>query len=66
MPECENLDNCYFFIEYSESEDLNCEEFIRIYFRGPKMNECKRKEFKKQHGYPPTPDMMPDGQMIKK
>lgn len=64
MPECENLDNCYFFIEYSENPDVDCTEIIKVYCRGPKMAECKRKEFKDKNGYPPPPDMMPDGQTI--
>ena len=65
MPECENLDDCYFFIEFGENPDVDCEEIIQLYCKGPKMAECKRKEFKDQQGYPPPPDILPDGTSIK-
>lgn len=61
---CELLDKCGFFKKYSETKDLACRGFIRLYCNGPKMNECKRKEYRKQHGVPPDDAMMPNGTLL--
>ena len=61
---CELLDKCGFFKMYQISKDMACKGFINIYCRGPKMNECKRKEYRKQNGISPPDDMMPSGQII--
>jgi len=34
------------------------------YCLGDKMNECKRKEYSKEHGHAPSDDMMPTGHKI--
>lgn len=62
--ECELLGTCGFFKNYGETKDLACKGFINPYCRGPKMNECKRKQYRKEHGAPPIADMMPNGMMI--
>lgn len=62
--ECKNLNQCGFFIKYSEKKSLACKGFIKLYCKGPKMNECKRLAYKKAHGTAPSDDMMPSGQMI--
>jgi hypothetical protein len=59
--ECELLDKCGFFKKYQNTKELTCKGFIRQYCTGPKMDECKRKEYRKQHGQPPPDDMMPPG-----
>jgi len=61
---CELLEKCGFFKKYKETKDLACRGFIQMYCEGPKMNECKRKEYRKEHGAPPSDDMMPGGMMI--
>ncbi len=62
--QCDLLVVCGFFKKYQDAKDLACKGFIRSYCKGPKMDECKRKEFRKQHGYPPPDEMMPTGHMM--
>ena len=62
--ECELLDKCRFFQLHSEGRELACKGFISQYCRGDKMKECKRKEFRKQHGSPPPDDMLPNGKRL--
>jgi major membrane immunogen (membrane-anchored lipoprotein) len=62
--ECELLATCGFFKKYQNSKDMACKGFLNMYCRGPKMNQCKRKEYRNQHGQAPSDDMMPSGQMI--
>lgn len=38
--------------------------FLKTYCHGPKMDECKRKEFRKANGQPPHDDMLSSGQMM--
>ncbi len=65
MPaECELLSSCGFFRKYKASKDLLCKGIIQMYCTGTKMAECRRKEHRKQHGVPPSDDMMPSGQSI--
>jgi major membrane immunogen (membrane-anchored lipoprotein) len=64
VEECELLDKCGFFKKYQTTKDLACKGFMRQYCRGPKMNECIRKEYRQKHGTPPSDDMMPSGQMF--
>lgn len=63
--ECEYLKMCGFFNKYCNTKDLACRGFIFQYCKGDKMNECKRLQYRKHHGQPPSDDMMPTGQMIK-
>jgi hypothetical protein len=64
MQECELLGNCGFFKKHSEAKSLACQGFIKNYCKGEKMDECKRKKYRQEHGSPPHEDMMPNGQMI--
>ena len=64
MTECELLATCGFFQKYRETLNLACRGFIKTYCRGERMDECKRKEHRLQHGVPPDSDMLPSGQMI--
>ncbi len=64
VQECKLLANCGFFKKHQESQNLACRGFINLYCKGPKMNQCKRKEYNEQHGKAPSDDMMPSGQMI--
>ena len=63
--ECEYLETCGFFKKYGSTKDLACRGFIAMYCKGDKMNECKRLEYRKKNGVPPSDDMMPTGQMCK-
>ncbi|WP_075591408.1 hypothetical protein [Labilibacter marinus] len=62
--ECVNLAGCGFFKKYGETKDLACRGFIASYCRGEKMKDCKRLQYKKDKGIPPSDDMMPSGQII--
>ena len=59
--ECELLQRCGFFEKYSKTKDVACRGLIKVYCRGEKMNQCKRKEYSKEHGQSPSIDMMPNG-----
>ncbi len=61
---CELLEKCGFFKKYQVSKDLACRGFTRTFCNGPKMNECRRKEYRQHHGAPPPDDMMPNGAMM--
>ena len=62
--ECELLQRCGFFEKYSATKDVACRGLIKVYCRGEKMNQCKRKEYSKEHGHAPSDDMMPTGHKI--
>lgn len=61
---CELLSKCGFFKKYESSKELACKGFINQYCNGSKQNECKRLEYRKQNGVPPSDDMMPSGHMM--
>lgn len=61
---CELLETCGFFKKYKVIDDLVCEELIATYCKGPKMNECKRKQYRTDQGLLPSDDMLPTGEMI--
>jgi hypothetical protein len=62
---CELLEKCGFFKKHQETKELVCRGFINQYCNGPKQNECKRKEYRYEHGVPPGDDMMPSGHLMK-
>ena len=64
MEICELLDDCGFFKKYSASKELACRGLARIYCKGRRQAECHRKKFKLEHGYSPSPDMLPNGKTI--
>ncbi len=66
MVECELLDTCSFFQKYNETLNLACRGFIKTYCKGDRLDECKRKEYRNQHGQSPVADMLPSGQMMPK
>lgn len=62
--ECELLETCGFFKKYQDSKQAACQGFVQQYCKGDKMDQCKRKQYRKEHGVPPSDDMMPSGHMI--
>jgi hypothetical protein len=62
--ECYRLEKCGFFIHYSDSKEINCDQLISAYCKGSRMYECKRLMYFNQFGVPPSDHMMPDGKMI--
>ncbi len=66
MQECELLSTCGFFQKYQDTLDLACRGFIKTYCKGASMDECKRKEYRMEHGKPPADDMLPSGHTMPK
>ena len=64
MKDCCKLADCGFFRKYQQTRNLACKGFIGQYCKGPKQEQCKRMEYRKQTGHPPPDDMMPSGYMI--
>jgi hypothetical protein len=64
LTECELLATCEFFQKYQTISETACKALISIYCKGPRKNECKRKEYRKEHGTPPKIDMMPNGKNL--
>ena len=64
MVECELLSKCGFFEKYQSEKQAACRGFIAMCCKGSKMDECKRKAYRKEHGVAPSDDMMPNGLMI--
>ena len=58
---CEMLENCGFFKKYRKLNYFACDEFIRLYCRGDRQNECIRKKYRKEHNAPPPDNMLPNG-----
>ncbi len=61
--ECELLETCGYFEKYQHSKATLCQEWIRQYCKGPMMDVCKRKLYRKEHGVHPPAEMMPSGHM---
>ena len=66
MAGCELLEHCGFFKKYKGSKNLMCAGFVKKFCHGEKMDECKRKQYRMQHGKPPEDDMMPSGHIMPK
>ena len=64
--ECELLATCGFFRKFQSLQDMACRGFIKAYCHGPQMDECKRKQYRRQHGTAPPDDMLPTGQTMPK
>ncbi len=62
--ECVHLPRCGFFLKFCKTKDLACRGFIARYCKGDLMKDCKRLQYKNEHGVPPSDDMMPTGQTI--
>ncbi|MDY6967633.1 MAG: hypothetical protein SVR08_03105 [Spirochaetota bacterium] len=62
---CDLLSTCGFFKKHNETNELACQGLIAQYCKGPKMNQCKRKEYRDKHGSAPTDDMLPGGGTLK-
>lgn len=66
MNDCELLEKCGYFIKYKGTSDVACRGFIALYCKGPKINDCKRKQFRQQYGKPPEDNMLPNGYLTSK
>ena len=62
---CALLEKCGFFRKYQSSQDLACKGFIARYCEGSMVDDCKRKQYREEHGSAPSDDMMPNGSTAK-
>jgi len=60
-PTCQFLENCAFFIQYKHLIGSAYEGFVRMYCKGPRLEQCKRRQFRLEKGVPPAQDMLPNG-----
>ena len=59
---CEFLGGCAFFNEYKEILGSGAYKgFVSMYCDGKRMEECKRRQYRLEHGKPPAVDMLPNG-----
>lgn len=65
MSDCPNLEKCGFVKKHGASKSTAVNGFITMFCKSPKQDECKRKQYKAEHGTPPSDDMLPNGLMIK-
>ncbi len=65
MAECELLGKCGFFNKHAKTHAAACAGLIKQYCQGPKMEQCKRKEYRMKHGQPPPDNMLPAGATLK-
>lgn len=66
MNDCELLPICGFFAKYQHTTNLACRGFMNMYCRGPQQSDCRRRQFRAEHGCAPHDDMLPSGQMMPK
>lgn len=60
-PACQFLEGCAFFLKYKERLGGAYDGFVSRYCKGPKLEECKRRQFRLEKGAPPAEDMLPNG-----
>ena len=58
---CQFLDKCAFFRKYKQHLGGAYHGFVSMYCRGPKLEECKRRQFRLEKGVPPSDEMLPNG-----
>jgi hypothetical protein len=58
---CEFLSGCAFFNKYKEPLGAAYDGFVALYCNGPKLEVCKRRQYRIEKGEPPAEDMLPNG-----
>ena len=58
---CQFLSACAFFNKYKESLGSAYDGFVALYCKGPKLEQCKRRQYRIENGLPPDDDMLPNG-----
>ncbi|MBI9014848.1 MAG: hypothetical protein JEZ08_21645 [Clostridiales bacterium] len=51
--------------KYESDQNIQCKGFIRIYCRGGRHNECKRRLYLRETGDWPEANYMPNGYMAR-
>jgi hypothetical protein len=54
-----------FFDKHSHSLDGAYCGFIKLYCRGPMIEDCRRFQYFREHDEPPAADMLPSGAMYR-
>lgn len=62
---CPVSDECMFKKKYESSKNIQCKGFIRIYCRGGRHSECKRRIYLRENLDWPEVDFMPNGYICK-
>jgi hypothetical protein len=60
---CEFLEGCAFFNKYKESLGPAYDGFVSLYCRGPKLEDCRRRQYRLEKGEPPSEEILPNGAM---
>lgn len=58
---CPVSDECEFKKKYESGKNIQCKGFIRIYCRGGRHSDCKRRIYLRENGEWPEVDYMPNG-----
>jgi len=64
MTECENLKSCQWVKEYSGSNEVYVEYFVKNYCKGSMQERCVRKKVKAEFGEIPL-NMQPNGKPMR-
>jgi hypothetical protein len=62
---CDFLNGCAFFNKYKEQLGSAYDGFVAMYCKGPKLENCKRRQYRIANGEPAADDMLPNGATYK-
>lgn len=62
--ECRKFAKCSFLEKYKDDPAVDCQHFVDVYCKGPRMKECKRMEFLLTHCRQASEDLSPDGVLL--
>jgi hypothetical protein len=63
--QCEFLDKCGFFLNYSGSTEVIKQGWVRMYCEDKeKSKQCERRKIREQTGQPPADNMCPTGKLL--
>jgi hypothetical protein len=63
--QCEFLDKCGFFLNYSGNTEVIKQGWIRMYCEDQqKARQCERRKIREQTGQPPADNMCPTGKLL--
>ena len=63
--ECPILKRCVFFRKYGMHRRPIASVLIADFCRGEEAEKCERQKYKKLYGKDPSPDMAPNGEILK-
>jgi len=63
--QCEFLERCGFFLNYSGSTEVIREGWVSMYCESAdKSKQCERRKIREQTGQPPADNMCPTGKLL--